>query len=44
MKIYSESIYIYLKTPGYLQINKFVNTECKVIYLKITEVATGGVL
>ena len=40
----SENIYISLKTPGQLKINKFLKTEYKVIYLEITEAATGGVL
>ena len=29
-------------TPGHLKIDKFLKTENKVIYLKITEAATGG--
>ena len=31
-------------TPGHLKIDKFLKTENKVIYLKITEAATGGIL
>ena len=40
----SENIYIFLITPGHLKIYKFLKTKYKVIYLKITEAATGGVL
>ena len=40
----SENIHISLKTPGHLKINKYLKTEYKVIYLEITETATGGVL
>ena len=39
----SENIYIFLITPGLLKIDKFLKTEYKVIYLKITEAATGDV-
>ena len=40
----SENIYIFLITLGYTKIDKFLKTEYKVIYLKITKAATGGVL
>ena len=40
----NENIYIFLITPGHLKINKFLKTEYKVLYLKITEVTTGGAL
>ena len=40
----SEKKYIFLITPGLLKIDKFLKTEYKVIYLKITEAATGGAL
>ena len=38
--IVSENRYNFLITPGHLKIEKFLKTEYKVIYLKITEAAT----
>ena len=40
----SENIYIFLITPSHLKIDKFLKTEYRVIYLKITEAAARGVL